>query len=37
MTDQTPARGCAFGFALSGLLWVVILVAAAVVLSRVLP
>jgi hypothetical protein len=37
MNDDAPARGCAYGLVLAGLLWVVILVAAAVVLSRVLP
>jgi len=30
-------RGCAYGLVLAGFLWVGILVAAAVVLSRVLP
>jgi tetrahydromethanopterin S-methyltransferase subunit F len=30
-------NGCAYGMVLAGLLWVVIFVVAAVVLSRVLP
>ena len=35
MNDEP--RGCAYVFVLTGLMWVVILVVAAVVLSRVLP
>jgi hypothetical protein len=35
--DDVLPEGCAYGLVLAGLLWVVILVAAAVVLSRVAP
>jgi hypothetical protein len=37
VNDDPSVDGCAYAFLLAGLAWVVILVAAAVILSRVLP
>jgi hypothetical protein len=38
MTDpMAPARGCAFGLLIGGFLWVVILVVAAIVGTKLLP